>query len=192
MKVLLAQPAGEVAKTSRQKSRDVTPELEQSKAMRTELTIFTPTFNRAELLPRLFQSIKQQLMPGEPLEWLIIDDGSSDNTPALLAAFSAERPDLVQHKRVANGGKHRAINLAARLARGEWILIVDSDDLLAEGALEKIRRALASVRGDARIGMVRGLRRFPEAGRAVDPFRRAAEPGLPRPMDFDAVRVRHS
>lgn len=145
--------------------------------MQPELTIFTPTYNRAELLPRLFQSIKQQAAPGERLEWLIIDDGSSDSTPELLAAFSAERPDLVRHQRVTNGGKHRAINRAAQLAQGDWILIVDSDDLLAAGALEHIRRSLASAHENPRIGMVRGMRRFPEAAHAATHFEVPRNPG---------------
>lgn len=131
------------------------------------LTIFTPAYNRAELLPRLFRSIERQVTPGDRIEWLVIDDGSSDHTPSVLAAFAAERPDLVRHQRVANGGKHRAINRAAQLAQGDWLLVVDSDDLLADGALEHIRGLLDSVDGDARIGMVRGLRTFPEPGYAT-------------------------
>jgi len=131
------------------------------------LTIFTPTYNRADLLPRLFRSIQQQARPGDHVEWLIIDDGSSDHTSDVLAGFAAERPDLVRHLRVANGGKHRAINRAAQLARGDWILIVDSDDLLAAGALEHIRSLLEAAHGDARIGMLRGLRSFPESGHAT-------------------------
>lgn len=131
------------------------------------ITIFTPTYNRAKLLPRLFRSIERQVMPGDRVEWLVIDDGSSDHTPGLLAAFAAERPDLVRHQRVANGGKHRAINRAAQLARGDWLLVVDSDDLLADGALEHIRGLLGSVHDDARIGMLRGLRTFPESGHAT-------------------------
>jgi glycosyltransferase involved in cell wall biosynthesis len=133
------------------------------------LTIFTPTYNRADLLPRLFDSIRRQVTPGEWLEWLVIDDGSTDGTPDLLATFAAERPDFVRHLRVVNGGKHRAINRAAQLAQGDWILVIDSDDLLADGALEHIRGSLASVQ-DARIGMLRGMRRFPETGQGASHF----------------------
>ena len=145
--------------------------------MQPELTIFTPTYNRADLLPRLFQSIKQQVTPGDRLEWLVIDDGSSDNTPELLAAFSAERPDFVRHQRVTNGGKHRAINRAAQLAQGDWILIVDSDDLLAAGALEHIRCSLASVHENARIGMLRGMRSFTKPEHAATHFEVPQNPG---------------
>ena len=87
-------------------------------ALKPILTIFTPAFNRAELLPRLFESIQSQVPEGAPVEWLVIDDGSSDETPTDLASFESLRADLARSVRVENGGKHRAINRAASLARG--------------------------------------------------------------------------
>ena len=153
--------------------------------MQPVLTIFTPTYNRAELLPRLFQSIRQQVLPGDPVEWLIIDDGSRDSTPEVLAAFSAERPDLVRHQRVANGGKHRAINRAAQAAQGDWIFIVDSDDLVAPGAIGHIRSLLVAADEDARIGLLRGLRRFPELELSDPHF------SVPRNPGFHAEWVSH-
>lgn len=126
------------------------------------LTIFTPAYNRAGLLPRLFASIKAQVAPGDPMEWLVIDDGSKDDTPAVLAAFAAERPDLVRCVRVANGGKHRAINRAADAARGQWVMIVDSDDRLAAGAVAQVLKSIAEVGANPAIGALRALKRFPE------------------------------
>ena len=126
------------------------------------LTIFTPTYNRANLLPRLFESIKAQVRQDDPVEWLVIDDGSSDNTKDVLEGFVHERPDLVRYTRVENGGKHRAINLAATMARGEWVMIVDSDDRVVHGAVAQILDKVRCVRDEARIGMLRALRRFPQ------------------------------
>jgi glycosyltransferase involved in cell wall biosynthesis len=126
------------------------------------LTVFTPAFNRAALLPRLFDSIAAQSPHGSSVEWLVIDDGSSDDTPRALEDLKQRRPDLVRCTRVENGGKHRAINRAAGLARGRWLMIVDSDDMLAEGALTSVMAHIAAVESDERIGMLRGLREFPE------------------------------
>lgn len=161
---------------------------------RIALTIFTPTYNRAALLPRLFRSIAQQAHPGTPVEWLVIDDGSSDNTPAHLAAFAEERPDLVRHLRVPNGGKHRAINHAARAARGDWVLIVDSDDLLGAGALADILRTLGHWHPRDHVGVLRGLRRFPAMRQGQPHFRVPRNPGshaewISAQRGFDTVEV---
>lgn len=138
------------------------------------LTIFTPTYNRARLLPRLFESISAQAAVGDPVEWLVVDDGSLDETPAVLEQFRARRPDLVRVVRVANGGKHRAINLAARLAAGDWLMIVDSDDMLADGALADMREALSLAAGRSDVGIIRAPCQF--ADRPIDSFKLPANP----------------
>ena len=126
------------------------------------LTIFTPTFNRADLLPRLFDSIKSQVDQGDPVEWLVIDDGSTDDTFDVLERFSRERKDIVRSVHVENGGKHRAINLAAKIARGNWIIIVDSDDRLLPGAVREVLDKVRLASGDSRIAVLRALSLFPE------------------------------
>lgn len=99
-----------------------------------KLTIFTPAYNRAETLPRLYESLLRQTC--RDFEWLIIDDGSTDNTPELAANFKAPFP--VRYVRKENGGKHTAHNLALTEAAGDWFLCVDSDDLLADTAVEDL------------------------------------------------------
>lgn len=126
-----------------------------------KLTVFTPTYNRAGLLPRLFDSIAQQVESRNLVEWLVIDDGSTDETRDVICGLAARYPDLVRYHFVENGGKHRAINLAAKLAAGEWILIVDSDDYLKNGALTRILDAISRVEDDSSVGVIRGLREFP-------------------------------
>lgn len=138
-----------------------------------KLTIFTPAWNRADLLPRLFRSIADQVPADGSVEWLVIDDGSTDDTPEVLAQFASERPDLVRFRRVENGGKHRAINRAAHEARAEWIMLVDSDDAVAEGAIVDVLQQVARYDGDERIGLIRGLKGFPEQGGARFSFNRA-------------------
>lgn len=142
-----------------------------------KLTIFTPAWNRAHLLPRLFRSIADQAPAHGGVEWLVIDDGSTDDTPEILARFAAERPDLVRFLRVVNGGKHRAINRAAHEARADWIMLVDSDDALAEGAISDVLQHVGRYDGDERIGLIRGLKSFPEQRSCEFSFH---QPGVPK------------
>lgn len=128
------------------------------------LTIFTPAYNRAHLLPRLFESIAAQVDVGRSIEWLVIDDGSTDDTPSVLNSFVARRRDLVRSIRTENGGKHRAVNRAAREARGEWVFLVDSDDALVDGVVPRLLEVAREYGRDPSVGVLRGLKRFPSAG----------------------------
>jgi glycosyltransferase involved in cell wall biosynthesis len=158
------------------------------------LTIFTPAYNRAHLLPRLFDSIAGQVPVGSAVEWLVIDDGSTDDTQAVLAVFAEQRPDLVRYMYTSNGGKHRAINLAARTARGDWLMIVDSDDLVVEGAVSNVVTQIASIRSEPSVGLMRALRRFPGNSEAPTKFRIPSNPchywqWLARQRTFDSAEV---
>jgi glycosyltransferase involved in cell wall biosynthesis len=101
-----------------------------------QLTIFTPTFNRAHTLPRLYQSLKQQTSLN--FEWIIVDDGSTDETKELVQSFISESILDITYKYVENGGKMRAINRGVSLAKGKFFFVVDSDDYLSEECVEKI------------------------------------------------------
>jgi glycosyltransferase involved in cell wall biosynthesis len=140
------------------------------------LTIFTPAYNRAHLLPRLFDSIAGQVPVGSPVEWLVIDDGSTDDTQAVLAGLANQRPDLVRWLVVSNGGKHRAINLAARTARGDWLMIVDSDDVVVEGAVSDVVAQVAAIQEKTSVRIIRALRRFPQNDKAPTKFRVPSNP----------------
>lgn len=101
-----------------------------------KLTIFTPTYNRADKLHRVYESLIVQT--SYDFEWLIIDDGSVDNTENIVQLFLDEKRFLVRYVKQQNGGKHRAYNRALELAQGDWFFCLDSDDWLADGAIEKI------------------------------------------------------
>lgn len=102
-----------------------------------KITLFTPTYNRAYILETLYISIQRQSF--RDFEWLIIDDGSTDNTEELVKSWIDEPNDFpIRYVKVANGGKCRAINRALDLARGELFFTIDSDDYLTDNALEKI------------------------------------------------------
>jgi glycosyltransferase involved in cell wall biosynthesis len=97
------------------------------------ITVFTATYNRARTLRRVFASLCRQ--SHKYFEWLVVDDGSTDDTQALLDEISKCAVFPIRVIRQPNGGKHRAHNTAIRIAQGELTVILDSDDELAAEAL---------------------------------------------------------
>ncbi len=98
-------------------------------------TVFTPTYNRKDLLVRLYESLKRQTFTD--FEWVIVDDGSSDGTEELISGYISENNRFpIIYKWIENGGKPRAVNFGATLARGDLFIILDSDDYLTDSALE--------------------------------------------------------
>ena len=102
-----------------------------------KVTIFTPTYNRAYILEKLYRSIQRQTF--RDFEWLIVDDSSTDETEKLVRGWMEENNDFpIRYYKQENGGKCRAINHALDLARGELFLTIDSDDYLTKNAVEKV------------------------------------------------------
>ena len=101
------------------------------------LTVFTPTYNRGYIIENLYNSLKDQTF--KDFEWVVIDDGSTDNTEELFKVWINEKNDFsIKYIKRENGGKHRAINQGVEIAQGELFFIVDSDDKLINKALEII------------------------------------------------------
>lgn len=100
------------------------------------ITVFTPTYNRANTIGRLFDSLCRQT--ADSFEWLVVDDGSSDSTATLIADFQKKASFPIVYRRKDNGGKHTAYNEALGLARGDIFFTVDSDDWLPDDSIEKI------------------------------------------------------
>ena len=107
------------------------------------VSVIIPAYNRAGFLPDSVGSVLAQTC--RDFEVILIDDGSTDNTPEIVKGF----PPVVRYYRQENGGISSARNLGVRHARGEYIAFLDSDDTLLENALEK---------------SVACLDRYPEAG----------------------------
>lgn len=102
-----------------------------------KITVFTPTYNRAYSLPRLYKSLQRQTVYN--FEWLIVDDGSIDNTHELIEKWKSEKNKFpIYYYWQKNGGKCRAINKALEHAKGLLFFTVDSDDYLTDDAIEKI------------------------------------------------------
>ena len=101
------------------------------------ITVFTPTYNRAGTLRRLFESLTSQT--SYQFEWLIVDDGSTDNTEELIIQLQKKCTSFkIRYLKKENGGKHTAINKGIQLAKGFLFFIVDSDDYLTPDAIASI------------------------------------------------------
>lgn len=100
------------------------------------ITVFTPTYNRQSYLRPLFESLIKQ--DYRDFEWVVVDDGSGDDSFLELERLYSEQRIAMQYIRQNNSGKHVAINRGVQMARGELFFIVDSDDTVVEGALAAI------------------------------------------------------
>lgn len=99
-------------------------------------TVFTPTFNRAHTLHRVFDSLQRQTY--RDFEWLIVDDGSTDGTPALVTQWQSIADFPIVYLQQPNYGKHIAFNRGVHQAKGTYFLPIDSDDAFLPDALEKM------------------------------------------------------
>jgi len=110
-------------------------------------TIFTPTYNRAHTLPRLYASIRRQTF--RDFEWLIVDDGSTDGTEALVRQWQAEGNDFpIRYYWQPNQHKKVAFNRGVKEAKGQWFVPIDSDDELLSDALQNVQKMWASIPND--------------------------------------------
>lgn len=109
------------------------------------LTVFTPVYNRTDLLKRAYDSLLRQTDTG--FEWVVVDDGSDRPTIELIERIkkSHTAPWPIVTLRQPNGGKHRAVNRGVTTARASWFMILDSDDVLTPDAVEVIRRRTSEI-----------------------------------------------
>lgn len=96
-----------------------------------EISIVTPSLNRADLLPRLWSSLRNEKAN---FQWIVVDDGSTDATPQVVTDFKDPRISFQKLKK--NMGVNFARNAGVELAKGNYIIFLDSDDELVAGALE--------------------------------------------------------
>lgn len=100
------------------------------------ISIVTATYNRAHLLPRLYESLQSQ--ENKDFEWVVVDDGSVDNTENLIMEFMGENLININYIKKNNGGKHTALNIGIEAARYDYIFFVDSDDILPVNSISVI------------------------------------------------------
>ncbi|MGN7787926.1 glycosyltransferase family 2 protein [Niabella sp. 22666] len=119
------------------------------------ITVFTPTYNRANLLRQLWYSLKAQT--DKRLEWVIVDDGSSDDTVSVVSEMVSQETDFRIHFcKQKNQGKHIAINTGLSMATYELFFIVDSDDKLPPNCIQLILSKYPQVRFNDRIAGIVG------------------------------------
>lgn len=101
---------------------------------RVTITVFTPTYNRSNTLNRVYESLTKQTYNN--FEWVIVDDGSTDNTKELVKTFCENADFPITYCYQQNAGKHNAINKGVTLAKGDMFIIADSDDSFIPESLE--------------------------------------------------------
>ncbi len=111
--------------------------METRKNYRYVFTVFTPAFNRAPTLPRVYESLRRQTF--RDFEWLIVDDGSTDGTRKLVEKWQTESGFPIRYIYQENRGKPTAFNRGVREAQGELFLTLDSDDACLPQALERFK-----------------------------------------------------
>ena len=131
------------------------------------ITVFTPTYNRRNCIHRCYQSLCAQ--KSFNFEWLIIDDGSSDNTKDLVEKWQKEQGNFsIRYYWKKNGGLHSAYNKGIELANTELFVCIDSDDWMPEDAIQKIEKIWNRIEKLGYVGIM-GIDCY-EDGRCVGDF----------------------
>lgn len=130
------------------------------------ITIITPTYNRAHTLPKLYESLLDQT--SKNFEWLIIDDGSIDNTADIVKDFINDSKIKIRYFKKNNGGKHTALNMGFQKTLTDWILIVDSDDWLKQDSIEYLSEESSKLSKD--YISISFLRSYPDGRTIGDSF----------------------
>lgn len=104
------------------------------------ITIFTPTYNREKYLKKAYERLKKQT--NKNFVWLIIDDGSTDNTERLIEECKKEDKIKIIYKKQKNMGKHIAHNNAIEMCETEFLICLDSDDYFKENMIEYLYKII--------------------------------------------------
>lgn len=116
------------------------------------ITVFTPSYNRKKELKNLYESLLRQNY--NDFEWLIVDDGSSDNTKEYIDLLLKENKIKINYVYKENGGKQSAYNKGLDCANGDIFLCIDSDDILKDNILKTINDDFKKIKMNKKIGGV--------------------------------------
>lgn len=122
------------------------------------ISVITPTYNRGYILNKAYNSLLAQT--DKDFEWLIIDDGSTDDTKIKVNEYISENKINISYHAKSNGGKHTALNLGIQKAKGNLILILDSDDYLTNDAIETAKKYYEKYADNKDIAGISFLRRI--------------------------------
>lgn len=120
------------------------------------VTVFTPTYNRAYIIEKLYRSLVAQTC--QDFCWMVVDDGSQDNTREVIASLSAENKIEITYIYQENGGKQRAHNAGVAACTTELFFCVDSDDTLVPSAIEDVLALWSRRCGDPKIAGIIAMR----------------------------------
>lgn len=128
------------------------------------LTVFTPTYNRKNCIEHCYRSLQRQTSFN--FEWLIIDDGSTDDTKSLIKQWQSEdNPFAIRYIYKENGGLHTAYNVGIENTKTELFMCIDSDDWLPEHAIETAEKIWSDIDHNHYVGIM-GIDRY-ENGKCV-------------------------
>ena len=119
------------------------------------LTVFTPSYNRAYTLHKCYESLLRQT--SKDFTWLIVDDGSSDNTKELVDSWINENKIEINYIYQENQGMHGAHNTAYKNIKTELNVCIDSDDYMPNDAVEKIKETWEKIKDNEKISGIAGL-----------------------------------
>ncbi len=120
--------------------------------MNKQITVFTPTYNRGNLIHRLYESLLRQTC--KSFKWLIIDDGSTDETRDVIQPWMDEAKIEIRYVYKENGGLHTGYNKAIELMDTELAVCIDSDDWMPDDAIERILSVWNRVKQDDIAGLI--------------------------------------
>jgi len=126
--------------------------IEKEPEMKPSLTVLTPLYNRYQFVDRIYYCLCAQSR--KDFQWLIIDDGSERRSDDKIADFSAYSEFEIDYIYKENGGKHTALNHAHPYIKGDWVLILDSDDVLTGDAVAKVSAAIEKYSENPEIGII--------------------------------------
>lgn len=127
-----------------------------------KVTVVTPTYNRGYILDKCYQSLKNQT--SKSFKWLVVDDGSTDNTEDLVLKWKEEGHIQIEYLKKENGGKASALNLALGKTDTEYFVCLDSDDQFTGNAIEDVLKALSPIKNNDEYCGIIALRNTPDGG----------------------------
>lgn len=102
------------------------------------ITVLTPTFNRCHTIHRVYESLCRQTLAHGSFEWVVIDDGSTDDTESLVRRWEREADFSIRYHWQPNRGKHTAYNIGLQMAIGRFLAVLDSDDSCVPHTFERL------------------------------------------------------
>jgi len=133
-----------------------------------KISVFTPTYNRAYILPRCYKALCEQT--NKDFIWLVVDDGSTDDTKKLIESWISDNIITIQYIYQENGGKQKAVNTGVLNCTTEYFAFLDSDDYYEKNTVERFIIALDNIKNNHKIAGVLARRGTPDRKIIGNPY----------------------